>query len=42
MDEREFETRATAALEALERAEWDIFNRRPRPSRARLALAVLR
>ena len=31
-----------AALEALERAEWDIFNGRPRPSRARLALAVLR
>jgi|SRR5690242_512250 len=31
-----------AALEALERADWDIFNRRPRPSRARLALAVIR
>jgi squalene synthase HpnC len=31
-----------AALEALERADWDIFNRRPRPSRARLALAALR
>jgi squalene synthase HpnC len=31
-----------AALEALERAEWDIFNGRPRPSRARLALAVIR
>ena len=31
-----------AALEALERADWDIFNGRPRPSRARLALAVLR
>jgi phytoene/squalene synthetase len=31
-----------AALEALERADWDIFNARPRPSRARLALAVLR
>ena len=26
-----------AALEALERADWDIFNGRPRPSRARLA-----
>jgi len=31
-----------AALEALERADWDVFNRRPRPSRARLALAALR
>jgi squalene synthase HpnC len=31
-----------AALEALERANWDIFNRRPRPSRARLALAVIK
>jgi squalene synthase HpnC len=31
-----------AALEALERANWDIFNGRPRPSRARLALAVIR
>ena len=31
-----------AALEALERAEWDIFNGRPRPSRARLALAAIR
>jgi squalene synthase HpnC len=31
-----------AALEALERADWDIFNGRPRPSRARLALAVVR
>jgi squalene synthase HpnC len=30
-----------AALEALERADWDIFNGRPRPSRARLALAVV-
>src|SRR5512132_1174976 len=30
-----------AALEALERANWDIFNGRPRPSRARLALAVV-
>jgi squalene synthase HpnC len=30
-----------AALEALERAEWDIFTGRPRPSRARLALAVV-
>jgi len=29
-----------AALEALERAEWDIFTQRPRPSRARLALAA--
>ena len=31
-----------AALEALERADWDIFNDRPRPSRARLALAAIR
>jgi squalene synthase HpnC len=31
-----------AALEALERANWDIFNGRPRPSRARLALAAIR
>ena len=29
-----------AALEALERARWDIFTQRPRPSRARLALAA--
>jgi squalene synthase HpnC len=31
-----------AALEALERADWDIFNGRPRPSRARLVLAAIR
>jgi squalene synthase HpnC len=31
-----------AALEALERADWDIFTGRPRPSRARLALAAIR
>jgi squalene synthase HpnC len=31
-----------AALEALKRADWDIFNGRPRPSRARLALAAIR
>ena len=31
-----------AAIEALERADWDIFNGRPRPSRARLALAAIR
>ena len=31
-----------AALEALERADWDIFSQRPRPSRARLALAAIR
>jgi squalene synthase HpnC len=31
-----------AALEALERADWDIFTGRPRPSRARLALAVIK
>jgi phytoene/squalene synthetase len=30
-----------AALEALERADWDVFTQRPRPSRARLALAAL-
>lgn len=30
------------ALAALERADWDIFNGRPRPSRARLALAAIR
>jgi phytoene/squalene synthetase len=30
-----------AALEALERAGWDIFSKRPRPSRARLARAAL-
>ena len=29
-----------AALDALESAHWDVFTRRPRPSRARLALAV--
>jgi len=29
-----------AALEALERARWDIFTQRPRPSRTRLALAA--
>jgi phytoene/squalene synthetase len=29
-----------AALAALERAEWDVFTQRPRPSRARLALAA--
>jgi squalene synthase HpnC len=29
-----------AALEALEAAHWDVFTRRPRPSRARLALAA--
>jgi squalene synthase HpnC len=29
-----------AALAALERADWDVFTRRPRPSRARLALAA--
>ena len=29
-----------AALEALERAGWDIFTQRPRPSRTRLALAA--
>ena len=31
-----------AAIEALERARWDIFNGRPRPSRARLALAAIK
>jgi squalene synthase HpnC len=31
-----------AALEALEQADWDIFNGRPRPSRAKLALAAVR
>src|SRR5438876_3644351 len=31
-----------AALEALERADWDVFNGRPRPSRARLAVAAIR
>jgi squalene synthase HpnC len=31
-----------AAIDALERADWDIFNGRPRPSRARLALAAIR
>jgi squalene synthase HpnC len=31
-----------AALESLERADWDIFNGRPRPSRARLAVAAIR
>jgi squalene synthase HpnC len=31
-----------AALEALEDARWDIFTRRPRPSRVRLALAAVR
>jgi squalene synthase HpnC len=30
-----------AALEALEEASWDIFNGRPRPSRARLARAAV-
>ena len=30
-----------AALDALETAQWDIFTQRPRPSRARLALAAL-
>jgi squalene synthase HpnC len=30
-----------AALEALERAQWDVFTQRPRPSRTRLALAAL-
>ena len=32
----------TAALDALERADWDIFNGRPRPSRVRLALAAIK
>jgi squalene synthase HpnC len=31
-----------AALEALERAQWDIFTQRPRPSRMRLAIAAVR
>jgi squalene synthase HpnC len=31
-----------AALQALEEAEWDIFTRRPRPSRLRLAREALR
>jgi phytoene/squalene synthetase len=31
-----------AALEALERADWDVFTQRPRPSRARLAMAAIR
>jgi squalene synthase HpnC len=31
-----------AALDALESAHWDVFTQRPRPSRARLALAALR
>jgi squalene synthase HpnC len=31
-----------AALEALERARWDVFTQRPRPSRTRLALAAFR
>ena len=31
-----------AALDALERADWDIFTGRPRPSRARLALEAFR
>ena len=30
-----------AAIEALEHASWDIFTRRPRPSRARLARAAV-
>jgi squalene synthase HpnC len=30
-----------AALDALESARWDVFTQRPRPSRARLALAAL-
>jgi squalene synthase HpnC len=30
-----------AALAALERADWDVFTQRPRPSRTRLALAAL-
>jgi hypothetical protein len=32
---------ASLALEALERAHWDVFTQRPRPSRTRLALAAL-
>jgi squalene synthase HpnC len=31
-----------AALDALERARWDVFTQRPRPSRARLAREALR
>jgi squalene synthase HpnC len=31
-----------AALAALEAADWDVFTRRPRPSRMRLALAAVR
>jgi squalene synthase HpnC len=31
-----------AALEALESAQWDVFTRRPRPSRMRLAIAAVR
>ena len=31
-----------AALDALEAARWDVFTRRPRPSRMRLALAAVR
>jgi squalene synthase HpnC len=31
-----------AALEALEDARWDVFTRRPRPSRLRLAIAAVR
>jgi squalene synthase HpnC len=30
-----------AALDSLESAQWDVFTQRPRPSRARLALAAL-
>jgi phytoene/squalene synthetase len=30
-----------AALDALESAHWDVFTKRPRPSRTRLALAAL-
>jgi squalene synthase HpnC len=31
-----------AALDALDAADWDVFTRRPRPSRIRLALAAVR
>ena len=31
-----------AALEVLEAADWDVFTRRPRPSRMRLAIAAVR
>jgi squalene synthase HpnC len=31
-----------AALDVLEEADWDVFTRRPRPSRVRLALAAVR